>query len=114
MRVTKRQLRRIIKEELLNEQFGQADRGQPPAPPPDPTKWAPGSSMELETLINSWITRPITVELVRGTTYTIHGVEPAMVPEVTEEVEDFGGTVRAEISSDRSPGLKDLNISLGY
>jgi hypothetical protein len=35
-----------------------------------------------------------------------------MVPEVTEEVEDFGGTVNAVMSSSTAPGLKDLNISL--
>jgi len=94
MKITKRQLRRIITEELANEQA-------------DPR------AMELETLINSWIPRPITVELVRGITYTVKGIEPAMVPEVTEEVEDFGGTVRAETTSSTSPGRKDLNIDLG-
>ncbi|HCX24594.1 MAG: hypothetical protein CMB80_03605 [Flammeovirgaceae bacterium] len=66
----------------------------------------------LQMLINGWIVKPITIEQVRGTTYTVKGVEPAMVPEVTEEVEDFGGTVNAVMSSSTAPGLKDLNISL--
>ena len=68
--------------------------------------------IELETLINGWIVKPITIEQVRGATYTVKGVEPAMVPEVTEEVEDFGGAVNAVMSSSTAPGLKDLNISL--
>lgn len=68
--------------------------------------------IELETLINNWISRPVTVELVRGATYTVKGVEPAMVPEVTEEVEDFGGAVNAVMTSSTTPGFKDLNISL--
>ena len=68
--------------------------------------------IELETLINNWISRPVTVELVRGATYTVKGVEPAMVPEVTEEVKDFGGTVNMVMTSNTAPGLKDLNISL--
>ena len=68
--------------------------------------------IELETLINGWITKPITIEQVRGVTYTVKGVEPAMVPEVTEEVEDFGGTVNMVMTSNTAPGLKDLNISL--
>ena len=94
MRITKRQLKRIIKEErrrLLREQA-------------DPR------AMELESLINGWISPPITVEFVRGTSYMVKGVEPAMIPEVTEEVEEFGGSVQAEISSGTTPGLKDLSI----
>ena len=94
MRITKRQLRKIIKEEVLREQ---AD--------PRATK--------LESLINGWISQPITVKLVRGNAYTIKGIEPAFLPEVTEEVEEFGGSVQAEISSSTSPGLKDLSIDLG-
>ena len=94
MKVTKRQLRRIIREEksrLLREQA-------------DPR------AMELESLINDWIPQPITVEFVRGTTYMIKGVEPAMIPEVTEEVEEFGGSVAAEFSAG---GFKDLSINFG-
>jgi len=94
MKITKRQLRRIIKEELLIEQS-------------DPR------ASELETLINSWISQPVTIELVRGNSYMIKGVEPAMIPEVTEEVEEFGASVKAEITSGTKPGLRDLSIDLG-
>ena len=68
---------------------------------------------DLEDLINGWITRPVTVELVRDNAYMIKGVEPAAIPEVTEEVEEFGGSVKAEMTSGTSPGLRDLNIDLG-
>ena len=91
MRITKRQLRRIIREEVFREQA-------------DPR------AAKLESLINGWIPQSITVELVRGNAYMIRGVEPAMVPEVEEEVEEFGGSVQAEISSGTTPGLKDLSI----
>ena len=94
MKITKRQLRRIIKEERRRFLREQADP----------------RAMELESLINGWISKPITVELVRGNAYMIKGVEPAMVPEVTEEVEEFGGTVLAELAV---LGLVDLNIQLG-
>ena len=67
---------------------------------------------DLEDLINGWITQPVTVEFVRGNAYMVKGIEPAMVPEVTEEVEEFGGSVQAEISSGTTPGLKDLSITL--
>ena len=96
MKITKRQLRKIIKEErsrILREQA-------------DPR------AMELESLINGWISQPITVEFVRGISYMVKGVEPAMIPEVTEEVEEFGGSVVAELSSGTTPGLKDLSIML--
>ena len=91
MKITKRQLRRIIKEEVIREQA-------------DPR------AAKLESLINSWISQPVTVELVRGSSYMIKGVEPAMVPEVTEEVEEFGGSVLAELPA---VGLVNLNIDLG-
>ena len=94
MKLTKTKLKQIIKEEVLREQA-------------DPR------AAKLESLINGWIPQPITVELVRGNSYMIKGVEPAMVPEVTEEVEEFGGSVQAEITSGTSPGFKDLSIDLG-
>ena len=91
MKITKRHLRRIIKEEIIREQV-------------DPR------ASKLESLINGWISQPVTVELVKGSAYIIKGVEPAMVPEVTEEVEEFGGSVLAELPA---LGLVDLNINLG-
>jgi hypothetical protein len=57
---------------------------------------------KLENLINGWIPEPIAISPVtnRGpwhpSFHTIAGVEPAMVPEVKEEVEEFGGTVQFE------------------
>ena len=122
MKITKRQLRRIIKEEVLRESWTESDEreenarmapaGGSYAPHEDPDSADPRAA-KLESLINGWISQPITVELVRGNAYMIKGVEPAMVPEVTEEVEEFGGSVQAEISSGTSPGLKDLSIDLG-
>jgi hypothetical protein len=109
MKITKRQLRRIIKEELIREMM-------PPGGVPDVVGAVTSSDPKaerLQHLINGWITRPVTVELVRGNSYMIKGVEPAMIPEVTEEVEEFGGSVKAEITSGTSPGLRDLSIDLG-
>jgi len=60
------------------------------------------SAKELENLINGWIHKPIVISSVtnRGPWHppfhTIVGVEPAMVPEVKEEVQEFGGSVRFE------------------
>ena len=127
MKITKRQLRRIIKESLnealpphLQKHF--RDDGSSVRDPEwedvTPAGYGPDDeqadprAMELESLINGWISQPITVEFVRGTSYMVKGVEPAMIPEVTEEVEEFGGSVQAEISSGTTPGLKDLNIML--
>jgi len=103
MKITKRQLRRIIKEVM--------PRGGAPDVVGAITSSDPKAD-RLKHLINGWITRPITIEFVRGNSYMVKGVEPAMIPEVTEEVEEFGGSVVAELSSGMTPGLKDLNITL--
>jgi hypothetical protein len=110
MKITKRQLRRIIKEELIREMM-------PPGGVPDVVGAVTSSDPKaerLQHLINGWISQPITVELVRGNSYVIRGIDPAFVPEVTEEVEEFGGSVQAEMSNVRDKvGTKDLSINLG-
>ena len=103
LRLSERQLRRIIREAI--------PRGGAPDVVGAITSSDPKAE-RLQHLINGWITQPITVEFVRGTSYMVKGIEPAMIPEVTEEVEEFGGSVVAEISSGTTPGLKDLNITL--
>ena len=103
MKITKRQLRRIIQEAM--------PRGGAPDVVGAITSSDPKAE-RLQHLINGWISPPITIEFVRGTSYMVKGVEPAMIPEVTEEVEEFGGSVQAEISSGTTPGLKDLSIML--
>ena len=53
---------------------------------------------ELENLINSWIPESIAIKPCGDPWdppfHMIEGVEPAMVPEVKEEVQEYGGTVR--------------------
>jgi hypothetical protein len=114
--IARRKIRKILRESWTESDDREENaRMTPPkgsyAPHEDPDS-VENQAARLESLINDWITNPITVELVRGTSYMIKGVEPAMIPEVTEEVEDFGGSVQAEISSGTSPGLKDLSIDL--
>jgi hypothetical protein len=105
MKITKRQLRRIIREAM--------PRGGVPDVVGAVTSSDPKAE-RLQHLINGWIPEPITVEFMSGNSYTIRGVDPAFVPEVTEEVEEFGGSVQAEMSNVRDKvGTKDLSINLG-
>ena len=79
MKITKRQLRRIIKEEV-SENVARA------------------LGEELEDSINSWIANRIKVEFLpeigpHGGQHVIRGIDPGMFNDVVEEVQDSGGRV---------------------
>jgi hypothetical protein len=72
MKITKRQLRKIIHEVAWDK--------------------APGlKSKKLEDLLNSWLYDKVTIEHVKGRTYLIRGVDASSMIEVKEEIREFPG-----------------------
>ena len=95
MKITKRQLRRIIREAA----------GDHAAAFTDPM------AQKLENNLNSWMYDKITIEYVKGRTYIIKGVDAASVPEVMEEIQEFpGASFEYELGSG---GRRDIAVRIG-
>jgi len=92
MKITRRQLRRIIREIAWDR--------------------APGlQSKKLEDLLNSWLYDKVTIEHVSGRTYLIRGVDASSVPEVQEEIREFpGASFEYELGSGNK---RDIGVRIG-
>ena len=95
MKITKRQLRRIIREAAGDHAFAFTDP----------------MAQKLENILNSWLPGKVTVEHVEGRTYLIKRVEASMIPEVKEEISEFPG---ASFEYELGTGVyRDIGVSLG-
>ena len=96
MKITKRQLRRII-----NEVRRLPDQAGPPLY---------DSAQEFEDEINKWLPNKVTLEYVKGTTYLIKRVPASSIPEVKEEMRFFGATFEYETGSGTT---RDIGVRFG-
>jgi hypothetical protein len=96
VKTTRRQLRRIIKEvQRLPDQAG------PPLY---------DYAQRFEDALNGWLTKRVTLKYVKGTTYLIKRVPAASVPEVKEEIQEFGARFEYELGSGTT---RDIGVSFG-
>ena len=95
MKITKRQLRRIIREAAGDH-------------------WLPISgaiAQKLENNLNSWLYDKVTIEHVKDRTYLIKGVDASSIPEVKEEIREFPGVqVEYELGSGNK---RDIGVWIG-
>ena len=95
MKITKRQLRRLIREAA----------GDHWLPISDPI------AQKLENNLNSWLYDKITIVHEKGRTYMIKGVDSAAVPEVMEEIQEFPG---ASFEYELGSGVRrDIAVRIG-
>jgi|6_EtaG_2_1085325.scaffolds.fasta_scaffold13953_4 hypothetical protein len=93
MKITRRQLRRIIREVSLS---------------PNRTHH---QAQALEDLLNSWLYDKVTLEYVKGQTYLIRGVDASSMIEVKEEIRDFdGASFEYELGSGNK---RDVGVRIG-
>ena len=90
MKITKRQLRRLIKEVSLS---------------PNRTHQ---KAQDLEDLLNGWLYDKVELEYLEGTTYLIKDVETSSISEVKEEIREFGARFEYELGSGIT---RDIGVS---
>ena len=100
MKVSRRQLRRIIREVSQSPYPGH------PGLAPEHQQ-----AQALEDLLNGWLYDKVTLEYVKGQTYLIKGVDASSVIEVKEEISEFPG---ASFEYELGRGVKrDIGVRIG-